>query len=118
MKNMKFTFALTVLTVFMAGMAMVSTASAALPQKHEEYLKDEGYKDAFEQFMLGMEEAKERFTADDYKTLEKDNNEAIAEYFKEAMVGSATEAEAEAYADAYYVAYELTSREQIGRAHV
>ena len=106
MKKMK--FAMTVLLVFVLGMAAVS--SAALPGNHEEYMKNESYKSAFDQFALGMEEAKDRFTPDEYEALEKEGDELIASWVKVDMEESGY-TEADAYETAYWTRYEQIGRE-------
>jgi len=102
MKNMKFALVLLVM-VF-----MVSSASAALPEKHEEYMKNEDYKGAFEQFTLGMEEAKDRLTPDEYERLEKEGEKLIAGWVEQNDEGYE---EAEAYGSAYWSRYEQISME-------
>ncbi|MDR1622941.1 MAG: hypothetical protein LBS00_11255 [Synergistaceae bacterium] len=87
----------------------VSPASAELPKGHKEFMKNEDYKDAFDQFTAVMEEAKERLSAAEYKALEKENGETIAASVKEDM-GSGT-SEADAYAAAYWMRNEQVSRE-------
>jgi hypothetical protein len=89
---------------------MASFASAALPEKHEKYMKDESYKSAFEQFTMGMEEAKERLTPDEYKAFEKEGGELIASWVKHDMDDSEY-SESEAYQTAYWMRYEQISRE-------
>ena len=105
MKKMK--FALTVLLVFVLGIAAVS--SAALPGNHEEYMKNESYKAAFDRFALGMEEAEDRLTPDEYEVLEKEGEEVIAASVKEDMERGASEADA--YETAYWMRYEQVSTE-------
>ena len=85
------------------------SVSAALPGSHEEYMKNESYKSAFDQFTLGMEEAKDRLTPEEYKTLEKEGDEAIAASVKEDMESGISEADA--YESAYWVRYEQVSTE-------
>ena len=102
MKSMKFALAL-FMVVF-----MVSSASAATPEKHEEYMKDEDYKGAFEQFTLGMEEAKDRLTPGEYAALEKEGNKLIAGWVELNEEGYS---EVEAWVSAYWVRYEQISME-------
>ena len=107
MKNIK--FALTVLAAFVVCVAAFSPASAALPGNHEEYMKNESYKSAFDQFTLGMDEAKERLTPDEYKALEKEGDDVIAASVKEDMESDTSEADA--YETAYWMRYEQIGRE-------
>ena len=107
MKKMQYVLA--ALLVIIAGLAMVSSVSAALPKDHADFMKDEDYKNAFEQFTLGMQEAKERLTPDEYKALEKSNDEEMATSVKEDMEYGSSEKEA--YETAYSLGYEQTSRE-------
>jgi len=102
MKSMRFAL------VLLAALFMVSSASAALPEKHEEYMKNEDYKGAFEQFTLGMEEAKERLTPGEYERLEKEGEKLIAGWVELNEEGYE---EAEAYSSAYWSRYEQVSRE-------
>ena len=85
------------------------SASASLPGSHEEYLKNESYKSAFDQFTLGMEEAKDRLTPAEYETLEKEGEEVIASSVKEDMERGYSEADA--YETAYWARYEQVNRE-------
>ena len=71
-------------------------ASAALLKGHEEFMKNEYYKEAFEAFSEVMKEAKENFTPDEYKALEKKTDEAVSKYEK-----SALEVESELGAEVY-----------------
>jgi hypothetical protein len=109
MKIIKFAFTLTVLLAFMVGLMSASFASAALPENHAEYLNNESYKAAFNQITLGMEEAKERLTPEEYKALEKEGEEVIAASVKDDMESG--NSEAEAYETAYWMRYEQVSRE-------
>ena len=102
-------FALTVLFAFVLGMAAVFSASAALPGNHEEYMENESYKAAFDQFTLGMEEAREIFTPDEYEALEKEGGEAIAFSVKEDVERGISEADA--YETAYWMRYEHVGTE-------
>jgi hypothetical protein len=94
--------------VVLSGIA-ASPSSAALPRGHEKYMKIESYKAAFEQYMAGVEEAKERLTPDEYGALEKENDEAIEESVKEDMESGTSEADA--YETAYWMRYEQIGRE-------
>ena len=107
MKKMQYVFA--ALLVFMAGLAVVSSVSAALPKDHADFIKDEDYKTAFEQFTLGMEEAKERLTPGEYKALEKSSGDSMATSVKEDLENGYSEKEA--YTTSYYVGYEVVNRE-------
>ena len=92
------------LVLFFCAMAFCLAAlpaSAALPKNHKEYMKDEDYKNSFEQFAAGMKEAKERLTPDEYKALENVTGEAIAASVKEDAESGCSEAEA--YETAFYV---------------
>ena len=108
MKNMKFT--LTVLMAFVVCMAAFSPALGALPGNHEDYLKNESYKNAFDQFTLGMEEAKDRLAPDEYEVLKKEGDELIAFWIKADMEDSGY-SEADAYETAYWMRYEQIGRE-------
>jgi hypothetical protein len=92
------------LVTFLAG-----TAFAAAPEKHEEYMKNEDYKGAFDQFALGMEEARERLTPEEYKNLERKGDEVIAVSVKEDMESDTSESDA--YETAYWMRYEQVSME-------
>ena len=59
-------------------------ASAALPEGHEEFMKNEYYKNCFEAFSKVMNEAKEGFTQDEYKAFEKEVFDRISAYEKTA----------------------------------
>jgi hypothetical protein len=94
--------------VLLAAVFMVSSASAALPEKHEEYMKNEFYENNFNLFTAAMEEAKERLTPDEYERLEKEGNKLIAGWVEQNDEGYS---EVDAYGSAYYDRYEQVSRE-------
>lgn len=98
MRNIKM---LVLLLCVLALCLAASPASAGLPKDHKEYMKNEGYKEAFEQFTAVMEEAGERLTPDEYKALEKEIDEAMAASVEEDMESDYTEAEA--WETAYFV---------------
>ena len=98
MKNIK---AFVLLLCALAFCLAASPASAGLPKNHEEYMKHEDYKEAFERFAAVMEEARERLTPDEYKALEKQIDEAMAASVEEDMESDYTEAEA--WETAYFV---------------
>jgi hypothetical protein len=82
-----------------AAFCLAGAAFAALPKNHAEFLKDEEYQHNFDRFSATMDEAKERLTPDEYKALERENDEAIAESVREDMASGSSEAEA--WAGAY-----------------
>ena len=86
---------------------LAAPASAALPEGHAEYMKNEGYENAFGQFTLGMQEAKERLSPDEYSALEKEGDEVIAGWVKEDMASGTSEENA--YEAAYWARYEYVS---------
>jgi hypothetical protein len=102
MKNLKFALALVLALT-------LGVASAGVPEKHEEYMKDEDYKNAFEQFTMGMEGAKDSLTPDEYKALEKEGEEVIAAAVKADMESDTSEPDA--YVGAYWMRYEQISTE-------
>ena len=89
---------------------IASPASAKTPENHEEYMKNESYENAFNQFTLGMEEARERLTPDEYAALEKAGGEVIAGWARQGMEEYGF-SEAEAYESAYWSRYEYVNRE-------
>ena len=93
----------------MAFCLFASPLLAALPEKHQEYMKNESYKGAFEQFTAGMKEAKERFTPDEYANIEMGIYEVIAASIKEDMETGSSEADA--YETAYLMGYKQVGNE-------
>lgn len=106
MKNTKVVF---LLLCVLAFCFMASPALSGTPEKHEEYMKNEDYKNAFEQFLAGMEEAKERLAPEEYKAFDNEISEAMETGAIEDMESGYSEAEA--YLTAYIVGYEQTNRE-------
>ena len=78
MENVKI-FALLACALALVLCLAASPSSAALPKNHEDFLKNEDYKNAFEEFAAVMAEAKERLSSDEYKAIEKENGEAISD---------------------------------------
>jgi hypothetical protein len=107
--KMKFAIAAAVFLAFMVGLASASFASAALPEKHAEYMKNESYKHAFDQFTLGMDEVKGRLTPDLYEFFEEDVHEAMAASVKESIESGYSEADA--WETGFYMGYGLADRE-------
>ena len=87
----------------------VSPAAADLPKDHAQYMKNEDYKEAFTQFTAVMKEAKDNFTPDEYKALEKEIGEQMAASVKEDMESGSSEAEA--YETAFYMGNEQVGKE-------
>lgn len=96
------------LAVFLALTVAVGVSAAEPPQNHPALLKNQDYKDAHERYATSMAEAKERLTADEYKSLEAANEQAIARGVRESMAGGETEANA--YATEYWALSENTGR--------
>ena len=90
-----------------AMVCLTDAAFAAFPKNHAEFLKNEDYQHNFDRFTATMDEAKERLTSDEYKALEKENDEAFAESVREEMASGSSEV------DAWGMAY-LIRTEHVG----
>lgn len=100
-----FLFALTLACTLVAVPAFALTEA-----EQAELMKDEDYKQAYEQYQAKMAEAKERLGAEEYARLEADNKAGIESTLEEMKEDVASGQLAEAYSTAYYGQFEAIDR--------
>jgi hypothetical protein len=73
---------------------LTAGAEAALPANHEKLMENGEYQYSYNRFQAVMSEAETRLDADEYKALERENDEEIAASVKNDMESGSSEAEA------------------------
>lgn len=106
MRTLAACLALTLLLVLAA-----SAPAEALPANHDQLMKNEDYRSAYERYTAALAEARDRLTDEEYRALADGCEKAVAENAAESVKGGTDQAEA--YAAEYWARNENISRELV-----
>lgn len=104
-----FTFLLKKLFPVACMFLLMTSAVSAEPTNHAKLMANDQYKGAFESYSATLQEAKKRFEAKDFASVQKAVEAEMRDSVKEDMVSGTTEAEA--WSTAYAVGRESLNRE-------